>query len=451
MTLAPIQAKMLRRLLEVGSLENIRRSLEKLHPSDIALLFSELPPDDIARLLEILFTMKKAGLVLSEMPEYFLPEILPKIEDKKLATSLSNLEPDDALVLLDQLPDERQDEVMGLLPPKVRSNLERLILYPKDSAGSIMNVDIVSLREDLTAQDSIEHLRANKEHIGINYLYVVDEGNRLSGILNMRDLLLAKADTNIAELMTRDVISVDPMTDREEVAQQFAQYDLLSMPVVDSDRTLLGTITVDDIIDIVKEEATEDMYYMAGLSEADRAFSPIRESVRRRLPWMTFNLATAMVAALVVGLFQQSIVKAVSLAIFMPVVAQLSGNVGTQTLTVITRSIAIGEFEFATAWKAVIKEMFSGLTIGLVLGTILALLSYLWTGNLHLGGLLLLALILTMVIAGTAGSLIPLTLRALKIDPALGSSVLVQAITDATSFAIFLGLGTLFLNRLGAI
>ena len=303
MALAPIQAKMLKRLLEVGSLENIRRSLDKLHPSDIALLFSELTPDDTARLLEILFTMKKAGLVLSEMPEYFLPEVLPKIEDKKLATSLSNLEPDDALVLLDRLAEERRGQIMDLLPPKVRSNLERLILYPKDSAGSIMNVDIVSLREDLTAQDAIEYLRANKEQIGINYLYVVDAGNRLSGILNMRDLLLAKADINISELMTRDVIYVDPMTDREEVAQQFAQYDLLSMPVLDNDRTLLGTITVDDVIDIVKEEATEDMYYMAGLSEADRAFSPMRESVRRRLPWMTFNLATAMVAALVVGFF----------------------------------------------------------------------------------------------------------------------------------------------------
>ncbi len=221
------------------------------------------------------------------------------------------------------------------------------------------------------------------------------------------------------------------------------------MPVVDENRKLLGMITVDDIIDIVEEEATEDMYYMAGLSEADRAFSPLKESVRRRLPWIAFNIGTACLSALVVGMFQHSIVQVVALAIFMPVVVQLAGNVGIQTLTVITRSIALGELEFATAGRAIGKEMGAGLTIGLVTGLVVGAIGYLWMGNVYLGLVLATSMFLTMVLAGTMGALIPLTLRALGFDPALGSGVVVVAITDIAGFVIFLGLGTTFLSYLG--
>lgn len=450
MPLAPIKKKMIRRLLEVGSDENVRKSLSKLHPSDIAPIFSELPPGDRSRLVEILFSIKKAGEVLREMPEHFLPEILPKIENEKLSRMISNLEPDDALYLLELIEEERRNKLLELLPTDMRGLMEQMILYPEDSAGSIMNVKVIPLREEMTAQDAIDHIRANQEQIGIYYLYVVDPAGCLSGILNLRDLLLAKPVKKIEELMNRQVMSVEPTIDREKVAQQFSQYNLLGMPVVDENRKLLGMITVDDVIDIIEEEATEDMYYMAGLSEADRAFSPIRHSVRRRLPWMTFNLGTAIISAFVVGFFRNSIVEAVSLAIFLPVVAQLSGNVGIQTLTVINRSIALGELQFASAGRAMLKEMGTGVVIGLIVGVALGVVGYVWIGNMYLGIVLASAMFLTIIIAGTIGAMIPLMLRAFGFDPALGSGVVVISLTDILGFSVYLSLGTFFLSYLPA-
>ncbi len=448
MPLSSIQQKMLRRLIDIGSPENLRRSLDKLHPSDIATLFSELAPGDMMRVLEVLFSLKKGGKVLREMPEYFLPGILPKIEDQRLANVLGNLEPDDALFLLEHIGEERQQELFDLIPGANRNYLQQMILYPEDSAGSIMNVNVVTLQEEMQAHEAIDHLRENRGQMGIYYLYVIDTEGRLAGLLSMRDLLLSRPDVKVSTLMMREVMNVQPTEDKEKVAQMFAKYNLLGMPVLDENRKLLGMITVDDVIDIVKEEATEDMYYMAGLSEADRAFSPLRESTRRRLPWMVLNLATAFVAAWIVGLFQDSIVKAISLAIFMPVVAQLAGNVGIQTLTVITRSIALEELEFAKAWRAIFKEMGTGLAIGTSLGLLTGLVGYLWIGNAYLGLILFLSMVLTMAVAGALGSLIPLTLRALHLDPALGSGVVVIATTDILSFLVFLGLGTVFLNYL---
>lgn len=448
MPLKPIQSKMLRRLMEVGSMENVRKSLEKLHPSDTAELFSELPPGEMMRLLDVLFSMKRAGRVLSEMPEHFLPDILSKIEDQRLANVLGNLEPDDALFLLEHIGDERHKILFELIPGVNRDVLQRMLLYPPDSAGNIMNVNVITLKEGMTAEQAIEHLRENRERMGIYYLYVVDEENRLSGILNLRDLLLAEANHSVKDLMMTQVMTVAPTEDKETVAQLFAKYDLLGMPVVDENRKLLGMITVDDVIDIVKDEATEDMYYMAGLSEADRAFSTLPESTRRRMPWMTLNLVTAFATSLVIAFFQDSIVKAVSLAIFMPFVAQLAGNVGIQTLTVITRSIALGELEWARAWRAIFKEISTGLVIGVSLGLLTGIIGYIWKGDFHLGLLLFISMALAMMIAGTVGSLIPLTLRALRLDPALGSGVIVIAFTDISSFLIFLGLGTSFLKYL---
>ncbi len=450
MSASPIKSKMIRRLLEVGSADNIRKSLKKLHPADIAPLFSELPPSDRSRLIDILFSLKKVGKVLKEMPEYFLREILHEIDDQKLVTAMNNLQPDDALYLLEGIEEERQKELLQLLPHNTRNALEQLTLYPEDSAGSMMNVSVVALKESMTAQDAIDHIRANSERMGINYLFVVDDNQRLSGLLSLRDLLLAKQETLISDIMNLQVISCEPTLDREEVAQLFAQYNLLSMPVVDENHKLLGAITVDDVIDIIEEEATEDIYYMAGLSEADRAFSPLKESVRRRLPWTALNLATASLAAFVVGLFRDSIAEAVSLAVFMPVVAQMAGNVGIQTLTVITRSIALGEIEFSTAGKAISKEMGSGLIIGLLAGVVIGAISYLWMGNMYLGGVLAAAMVLTMVLAGTIGALIPLMLRSFGFDPALGSGVVVTSASDILSFVIYLGLGTLFLNQIGS-
>jgi len=248
--------------------------------------------------------------------------------------------------------------------------------------------------------------------------------------------------------MIEDPVSVLADADQEEVAEVVRRYDLLAVPVTDVDRHMLGVITVDDVIDVITEEATEDMYHLAGLSEEDRVFSPAHHSIRKRLPWMLVNLGTCFVAAWVVGLFERTIEQVVALAVFMPVVAGMGGNGGTQALTVITRSIALGEIEFSSGVRAAAKELFVGLTIGSVTGVVSAGVAAFWMGSPALSVALFLAMILTMAVAGLLGAAVPLLLKAVRQDPALGSGVIVTTFTDVFAFLSFLGIATLFLDRL---
>jgi magnesium transporter len=247
--------------------------------------------------------------------------------------------------------------------------------------------------------------------------------------------------------MIPDPVSVSADDDQEEVAHIVARFDLLAVPVTDVDGRMLGLITVDDVIDVITEEATEDMYHLAGLTEADRVFVPAHESIRKRLPWMFLNLATCFAAAGVVGLFERAIEQVVALAIFMPVVAGMGGNGGTQSLTVITRAIALGEIEFSSAFRAVMKELAVGLALGIAMGLGSAGIAYLWHADPIIGVALFGAMILTLSVAGLVGAAVPLALKALKQDPALGSGVIVTTFTDAFAFFSFLGIATLLMDR----
>jgi magnesium transporter len=280
------------------------------------------------------------------------------------------------------------------------------------------------------------------------YLYVVNEGGRLRGVVPIRRLVSAPPSRPCGELMIPDPASVNAFADQEEAARLVARYNLLAIPVVDDNGRMLGVITVDDVIDVITEEATEDMYHMAGLSEEDRVFSPASTSVRKRLPWMMINLATAFLAAWVVGLFEHSIQQIVALAVFMPIVAGMGGNGGTQALTVITRGIALGEIEFSTGLRAVLKEVLVGVVIGAATGLVSAGIALVWRGNPYLGLVLFLAMIINMGVAGLSGAAIPLMLKAVRQDPALGSGVIVTTFTDVFGFLSFLGIGTLMINYL---
>ena len=312
-----------------------------------------------------------------------------------------------------------------------------------------MTTNFLALDRKMSAQEAIDSIRAqgdSKETV--LYLYVVDEAQRLLGVVPIRRLVAAPPSTPVDELMTRESIHVSADADQEEAARLVARYDLLAIPVTDADDRMLGIITVDDVIDVITEEATEDIYHLAGLSEEDRVFSSARVSIRKRLPWMMLNLGTAFTAAAVVGLFEHTLDQMVSLAVFLPVVAGMGGNGGIQTLTVITRAIALGEIEFSSGLKAVGKEILVGLTIGLVAGLIAGVLAYLWQGNPWLGVVLLAAMAITLTIAGLLGAGVPLLLKALGQDPALGSGVLVTFFTDALGFFSFLGIATLLIQRL---
>jgi magnesium transporter len=444
-------ARTLRRLMASGVVARAERMLARLPPADIAPLFADLTAEETRSVLELLIRQRRAALVLREVPPELLPELFDAMADERLAEELGRLEIDDLIELVRWLPEERREEVLSRLPAPRREELRKAELYPESSAGRAMTTRFVALDEKMTAQEAIDLLRrAGESAPSILYLYVVDEERCLRGVVPIRRLVSAPPDRAVSELMIRDPVHVRAEADQEEVAALVRRYDLLAIPVVDVDGRMLGVITIDDVIDVITEEATEDMYHLAGLSDEDRVFSPARTSIRRRLPWMLVNLATCFLAAWVVGLFEQTIARVVALAVFMPVVAGMAGNGGIQALTVITRGIALGEIEFSTGARAAGKELAVGLVLGALTGAMSAGLAVLWHGSPLVGLALFLAMGIAMAVAGLVGAAVPLALKAMHQDPALGAGVIVTTFTDVFSFYSFLGIATLLIERVGA-
>jgi magnesium transporter len=347
------------------------------------------------------------------------------------------------------LDEERREPVVALLPEARREELRKAELYPPSSAGRVMTTRFLALEEEVTAQEAIDAIRkAGDDSEGILYLYVVDGKERLRGVVPIRRLVAGSPDRRCGDLMVQDPVSVLPEADQEEVAQIVARYNLLAVPVVDAEDRMLGVITVDDVIEVITEEATEDIYHLAGLSDEDRVFSPARHAIRKRLPWMLLNLGATFLLAWVIGLFERTLEQIVTLAFFMPVVAGMGGNGGIQALTVITRAIALGELEFSSGLRAIGKEVSVAIVIGIVTGAVSGTLAYLWQGSPYLGVVLFATMIITMAIAGILGAAVPLLLKALGQDPAVGSGVFVTTITDLFGFFTFLQIGTLLLDRL---
>jgi magnesium transporter len=449
MKTAPIDYDTVREMLRTATPDRVLRFIGKSHPADIALLFKEIEPAEARKLFEILFSARRAEKTLKELPPELLPDILALIDDERVARLIVRAEPDDAVTFIDSLPEERRESVMSLLDPERRDEVRELISYPEGTVGRIMNTDFMALPPTTTAQGAIDRIRERGELESFFYLYVVDDANKLAGVVPIRNLVIAPPDRTLREMMIADPIRADVFMDQEEAARLVAKYELLALPIVDEGGHLEGIITVDDVIDIINEESTEDMYKMAGLAEEDRVFTPVARSVRMRLPWTLVNLLTATLAASVVGLFESTLNEVVALVIFMPVVAGVGGNGATQTATVIIRAIALGELEFASAWRAVLKQVSVNTCLALAAGAMIAVAALLWKGNPFLGLVLGCALIINLgLVAGLSGAVIPLLLKALKFDPALGSGIVVTCLTDAFGFLSFLGLATLFIRYL---
>jgi magnesium transporter len=444
-----VTTRILRRLLASGVTARAERLLSRMPPADIAPLLSGLTKEEVATVIDLLFRQRRAARVLRELPSEMLPEIFEAVSDERLAHVLGRLEIDDLLDLVDWIPEDRRQAVVSRLPDRARAELEKARLYPESSAGRVMMTSFVALDEKMSAEEAIDSLRSRAdEDESILYLYVVDDQRALRGVVPIRRLVSAPPARLIGDLMIPDPVSVPADADQEEVAQVVARYDLLAIPVTDVDGHMLGVITVDDVIDVITEEATEDIYHLAGLSEEDRVFSPAHTSVRKRLPWMMLNLCTAFLAAWVVGLFERSIEQVVTLAVFMPVVAMLGGNIGIQALTVITRGIALGEMEFSSGLRAALKEIAVGLTIGVVTGLVAGAVAYAVVGNPWIGAALTAAMAITMAVTGLMGAAVPLAMKAMRLDPALGSGVIVTTFADVFGFLSFLGIGTLILDKL---
>jgi len=439
-----------RRLLRIGATANLVNLLHKQHPADLAQVFTELGERDRHASFSLLVerNSKLAMEALSELGPEGGAALLADRSPEEIAGLLHDLPSDDAAAIIDNLPEPLSASVLELIEKRPGDEVGDLLEYEEQTAGRIMNPKVFALSEDMTAGESITTLQGSRDVEMVFYLYVVDARRHLVGVVSLRRLLLVPPPTPLKRIMTTDLTSVRTDTDQEEVARLVASYNLLAIPVVDEENKLVGVITVDDVIDVIKDEATEDVYRLAGVAGDDRVFSSPLESLRKRVPWLEVNLVTAFLAASVVALFEGRIKDLPVLAVFMPVVAGMGGNAATQTLTVIVRGIALGELTWANSRKALLKEAMVGIGNGLACGIVGALVVWVWKGDLVLGLILCAAMVINMFVAATAGTLIPLALRAMKIDPALASSVFITTLTDVFGFASWLGLASLFIKFL---
>lgn len=432
--------------LESGELEQAVAYLRELHPADSAEILAGLDPQQQSILVDKLGAEELAGL-FDQMDGEDAAEFIQHLNYEDLAAVLDEMEPDTAADLLGEL--EPEDATAVLEQMEEAEAVAPLLTYPEDSAGGIMNVAPPALRRQMTVSEAFEFIREHyRDANEIFYLYVVDRYGKLIGVVNLRALILAENGQIIEDVMDRDLFKVRVDMDQEEVAELFSRYDLLALPVVDFDDILVGIVTVDDVVDVLQEEATEDIYRLAQVSPSSDVFSSIPRSLRNRLPWLYVNMGTAIVASTVVAVFEATIATIALLAIFMPIVATLGGNAGNQTMTIVVRSLALGEMSLSNAWKVLRREIVIGLLNGLALGTSMGLVAWYWKGNPMLGLVVGAALFANMSVAALNGVMVPTTLKRLGVDPALASSIFVTTINDMVGFGVFLGLATYFLHRL---
>jgi magnesium transporter len=439
-----------KRLLRIGATANLLNLLQKQHPADLAQIFGNLLDSERQAVFSVLVERnpRLAMETVSEMGPEPAALLLATRSAEDIAKLLQELPSDDAAALIDYLPEELSNQVLELMRPKESGQVESLLEYGEQTAGRIMNPSVFALSEDLTVGEAITALQSARDVEMVFYLYVIDARKHLVGVTSLRRLLLVSPETPLKRIMTPEVISVRVDTDQEEVARLVASYNLLAVPVVDEESKLVGVVTVDDVIDVIKDEATEDLYRLAGVSGDERVATPPFESLRKRLPWLGVNLVTAFVAASVVALFEGTIERVTALAVFMPIVAGMGGNAATQTLTVVVRGIALGELSWSNARKTVFKEAVIGLGSGLTLGLAAAGVAWATKQDPMLGLLLAMAMVCNMLVATVAGTLVPLGLKAMRVDPALASSVFITTFTDVIGFASFLGFATIFLRYL---
>jgi magnesium transporter len=417
--------------------------VEALRPPDQADVFEELPPEAQDLLLPRLDPEDSAD-ILEELVDEDAAEVAARLDPKELARILNKMEPDEVADLLGDIAPEQVAE--ALLAIEDAEEIRPLLKHEDDTAGGLMTSIDVLLHKDITAAEAIAHLRsAAPDSETVYYLYVVDNDMRLVGAVSLRQLVLAPPTTRISDLMDPEVIHTHASSDKEDAARLMARYDLLSLPVVDDKGHLLGVITHDDLVDVLEEEATEDIYRLGGLPQDQVVGVTVPSALRNRLPWLVLNLGTAMASATVLSLFQNTIAQAAVLAAFFPIVAGVSGSAGTQTLTVIVRGLALGEIQPRNGLRALLREVFIGLANGVVVGLLVSMIALVWKKTPMLGVIVGAATLMNMICAGIAGVLVPLGIDTLKIDPALASPVLVTTLTDTLGYFFYLSLATLLI------
>ncbi|MGH4122949.1 MAG: magnesium transporter [Clostridium sp.] len=427
-----------------GNIEEINKLIQFIHPTDILMaiseyegnildLFQNLSPNVIADIIDEAEDEDKYNL-LSIHPETIQKEIIHEMSSDELVDLLESVSEDEAKSIMIKMDKEDADGV------------KELLTYPAESAGGIMATEFISVKENMTIGDTLAYLQKEAPEAETSYyIYVSDENHLLKGVISLRDIVVSSFDVKISDIMNSNAMSIPVDMDQEEVGHIFEKYGFLTMPVVNAAMQILGIITADDIMEILSDEHTEDLYRLAGLKEDEKVTGSLKASVSSRLPWLFVNLVTAIMAAATVSLFEGTIQKVVALATFMPIVAGMGGNAGTQTLTIIIRSIALGEIDAKNSKKILLKEFGVGLCTGVSVGIAVALLGWFWEKNVVFGVVIGLSMVLNMMAATISGFAVPIVLKKLDIDPALASAVFVTTVTDVLGFFFFLGLATLFL------
>ncbi|MBI1894867.1 MAG: magnesium transporter [Candidatus Rokubacteria bacterium] len=434
-------------LLEAERQEELALRLEETHPTDIAALLRELGVEDRARVFRLL-AQQQAGAVLHETDDQSLLELVRALDEDELTEILGRMPPDNAAAVVSDLPEAEAEKLLDLMEEEGAENVQELLKYGEKTAGRIMTPEFLAVYEETPVSQALDYLRKSADAESVFYLYVVDDHNHLVGVVPLRRLITADPSTPTRLICQREVLSVTPETDQEEVAGLVTKHNLLAVPVVSRENTLLGTITVDDVIDVIHEEATEDIQRLAGVAGDETVFDSPRAVFTKRLLWRFINLATAILAASVIGLFEESIQSLALLAVFMPIVASMGGIGTTQTATVVIRGIALGDMTRAHLWRVLKKELQLGLATGAVNGVVMMAIAYVWKGQFLLSFILGVALLFNMFVAAVVGVLIPMALKIFRVDPAIASSVIITTFTDVFGFFSFLGLATLLLRFL---
>lgn len=428
--------------LKDDDIEELRDLLTDKHPSDIAELLNLCDYDDRAKIVAVLGEFDPE--TLTYLDSDVRDQIISIMGSKISAEAIEELESDDAVQIVQDLPEEKKEEILEALSDEKRLEVEDALAYPEDSAGRLANKQFVTIHSTATVGDTIDLMRASENLPQDFYtVFVVDDNNRPTHYVPLSRIMRSRREIRISELMQEmfKVISVD--TDQEEVANMFQKYNLISAPVINRSGKMIGVITVDDIAYVIKEEAEEDILGMVGLNSETDILSSVVKKFRNRSPWLFINLGTAFTASFIIAMFEGSIEKLVALATLMPIVASMSGNCGTQILTLTVRAIATKELVSSNFFKVLRKEIITSFLISLALGSTVFLVSYLMFHNYNLSEVIFFSVILTFFLASLCGASIPVIIQKLGYDPAIASSILLTAVTDMSSFFIFLGLATL--------
>lgn len=435
----------LREALQAGTLRQAQRMVSALHPAEIALLIESLPRRQRELVWELIGP-ELEGDVLLELNENIRQEFIEEMETEELVAAAENLELDDLADLIGDLPEAVTRQVLRSMDQRDRERLRNVLAWPDDSAGGLMNTDTVSVRPDVTLEVVLRYLRMRGElPQRTDSLFVVDRHDRYLGAISLARIITGDPEALVGDSLDPEVVRIEPTTSAHEVAELFQDRDLVSAAVVSADGHLLGRVTVDDVVDVIREEAEHSVLSMAGLQDEEDLFADVVTSTRRRLLWLGINLVTAFIAAAVVKTFEGTIEKVAALAALMPIVASMGGIAGTQTVTLIIRGLALGQVQWSNARWLLLKEIAVGGLNGLIWASVVGAIAVIWFDTWMIASILAAAMAINLLAAAAVGVLVPLALRKMDIDPALSAGVILTTFTDVIGFATLLGLGAIFL------